>query len=121
MNMRTNLFPCAHCNSAGTCKTGVNGSSCAYCIKAHELTGTGHVGLPCGTCDGLGQSEPITERMTKRYPIVLSLGLIYPLIIGLFLAAGFRSEYFTALLAFAGPVVGGIVAFYFSTRSQNQP
>ena len=89
------------------------------CIKHHELKGTGHFGLPCGTCGGLGQAEPGTERITKRYPVILSFLIVYPLFAGLLLAATYRGEYFTPLLAFAGPLLGGIVGFYFKGKPQN--
>lgn len=120
MEVRANLYPCAHCASEGTCKTGPNGGSCAVCVKYHELKGTGHVGLACGTCGGLGQAEPGTERITKRYPVFLSFLIVYPLFAGLLLAAAYRGEYFTPLLGFAGPLLGGIVGFYFNTRAVAQ-
>jgi len=120
MDIRANLYPCAHCASQGTCKTGRDGSSCAVCVKHHELKGQGHVGLACGTCGGLGQAEPGTERITKRYPVILSFLIVYPLFIGLFLAAAFKGEYFTPLLGFAGPLLGGVVGFYFNNRAVPQ-
>lgn len=85
------------------------------------MKGDEHAGLPCGICGGLGLAEPGTERLNKRWPLVLSLSIIWPLIIGLFLAGISKSEHFTSLLTFAGPLVGGIVGFYYSARTQSQP
>lgn len=125
MSVQANLYPCAHCAQSGICKSGAEGASCAVCVRYHQtnnsLKGRCHAGLPCGTCGGLGQAEPGTERMTKRWPLILSLAIIWPLFIGIGTAAAFRSEFFTPLLAFSGPIVGGIVGFYFNVRSQAQP
>lgn len=122
MDVKANLYPCAHCLCTGTCKTALNETSCAACVRYHKenfkIKGDVHTGLPCGICGGLGHAEPGTERITKRWPVLLSLSIIWPLFGGLFLAGFFRSEFFTPLLAFAGPVIGAIVSFYFNLRSR---
>lgn len=117
MDIRANLYPCAHCGRTGTCTTAANGASCAYCVKAHELEGDGHVGLPCGTCGGLGHAEPGTEKINKRVQPLLGLLVVYVLLIGVFVSAILQSKYFSEILAFSGPLVGVVLAFYFTSRS----
>lgn len=114
--IRSNLYTCAHCASEGTCKSGLNGLSCAVCIKEHELKGKEHAGLPCGVCGGIGQAEPRTERIAKRMPALLGFVVVFPLIMGVFVAALLKSPYFSELLAFSGTTIGTVLGFYYSAR-----
>lgn len=116
-DVRSNLYPCAHCDQTGTCEKGLNKKTCATCVSYHKkfnsVKGGEHAGLPCGICGGLGLAEPGIERLTKRWPLILSLSIISALTGGLLLAGIYKSEHFTPLLTFAGPLVGGIVGFYY--------
>lgn len=112
----SNLYRCAHCQESGTCSSGENNESCSLCVKRNELKGKGHVGLACGICGGLGQAEPMTERMNKRITPILSLAIVFPLLAMIWWAMAFRSDYFNEILAFSGAIIGTVVGFYFSAR-----
>ncbi|MBC3489168.1 molecular chaperone DnaJ [Pseudomonas kermanshahensis] len=120
MDVKANLHPCAHCECTGTCRKGENGGSCGSCVKLNDLKGIGHFGLPCGVCHGIGHAEPRTERLNKRIAPILALVTVYFLLIGVFAAALTQSSYFSEILAFAAPLIGVILAFYFTARS-SQP
>ena len=117
MDIKTNFYPCAHCERTGTCTNAANGASCAACVKFSELKGSAHVGLPCGTCNGLGQAESKTDRLNKRIQPVLGLIVVSILLFGVFLSAIFQTRFFSEILAFSGPLVGLVLAFYFTGRS----
>lgn len=112
--IKSNLYPCAHCQETGTCTSGENNNSCNLCIKRNELKGKEHVGLACGICGGIGQAEPMTERMNKRITPVLSIAIVLPLLAMVWWSLTVRSEYFTEVLAFASAIIGTVVGFYFS-------
>ena len=112
--IKSNLYPCAHCQESGTCSSGENGQSCNLCIKRNELKGKGHIGVACGICGGLGQAEPMTERMNKRITPILSLAIVLPLLVIVWWSLTVRSEYFTEVLAFSSAIIGTVVGFYFS-------
>lgn len=120
MDVKANLYPCAHCERTGTCTSATNGSSCAACVKANELKGTGHVGLPCGTCSGLGNAEPKTERINKRIQPLLAVFTVYLLLSGVFVSAFINSQYFNEILAFSAPLIGVVLAFYFTARTSQR-
>ena len=63
---------------------------------------------------GIGQAEPKTERLNKRANLILAFTLLYILPLCLVLVAMFKEELFSEFLAFSGPIMGGVVAFYFS-------
>lgn len=110
-----NLYPCAHCNGTGTCKNGANESSCAACINSNELKGKEYIGLTCGSCRGLGMAEPYTERLNKRTKPLLAMGIVFFM---LFIVSGLaftNNPHFTEVLAFATTLIGGIVAYYFTS------
>lgn len=115
--VRSNLYPCRHCEETGVCKSGPNGSSCLACAKYHELKGRDFVGLACGTCGGLGQSEPTTERLDKRTKPLLAMGIVFLILIFVFVLALFNNPRFPEFLAFAGTLIGGVTAFYFNGRN----
>ncbi len=112
--VKANLYPCAHCEGSGTCKSGANESSCAACIKNNELKGKEHVGLACGTCGGLGMAEPYTERLNKRTKPLLAMGIVFIMLIIVSGLAFTKNPHFTEVLAFATTLIGGIVAYYFA-------
>lgn len=116
--VKSNLYPCAHCSGTGTCNSGASGGSCAACTKAHELRGKDIVGLPCGVCGGIGQAEPRTERINKRMPALLGFSVVFLLVVGVFASAILKSEHFNAILAFAGPLIGTVLGFYYSSRNK---
>jgi hypothetical protein len=116
--IKSNLYPCAHCSGVGTCKNGANGSSCAVCIKDNELKDTDLVGLPCTICGGIGQAEPKTERINKRIPAILGFTVVFLLILGVFVSAILNSSYFSEILAFSGTLIGTVLGFYYSVRSK---
>ena len=118
--IRVNLYPCKHCNETGTCVSGNNNSSCSACIKYHELKrNKSYNGLPCGTCGGLGMSEPFTERLNKRTKPLLAMGIVFVLLICTAVLAFLNSQHFAAFLAFSGTLIGSITTFYFSNASKN--
>jgi hypothetical protein len=86
------------------------------CIKEHELKGREHGGLPCAVCGGIGQAEPKTERIAKRMPALLGFVVVFPLMMGIFVAAVLQSPHFSELLAFAGTTIGTVLGFYYSDR-----
>lgn len=113
--IRANLYPCKHCSETGTCTSGENGTSCLACVKYHELKGKPpYVGLACGTCNGLGQSEPATERLNKRIKPLLAMAIVFLVLVFTFMLAMAKNQYFTEFLAFAGTLMGSVTAFYFS-------
>lgn len=113
--VKANLYPCRHCKESGTCNSGKDGSSCQACVKNHELKGKQpHFGLACGTCNGIGQAEPTTERMNKRIKPMLALGIVFLVLMFTFALAATNNQYFTEFLAFAGTLMGSVTAFYFS-------
>ncbi|BHH83683.1 molecular chaperone DnaJ [Desulforhopalus sp. 52FAK] len=113
--IKANLFPCAHCAGTGTCKNGSNEASCAACSKYHELKGKEYFGLTCGTCGGLGLAEPTTERINKRTKPLLAMGIVFVMLTILSLLAFTNNPHFTEVLAFASTLIGGIVAYYFTS------
>jgi len=113
--IKANLYPCKHCKETGTCTSGENGTSCLACSKYHELKSKQPLtGLACGTCNGLGQSEPATERINKRVKPLLAMGIIFLVLLFTFVLALTKNQYFTEFLAFAGTLMGSVTAFYFS-------
>ena len=117
--IKSNLYPCAHCNQTGTCNSGENNASCLACIKANDLKSKNACGLMCGSCNGIGLAEPRTERMNKRIKPVLAMVIILCLLFGIYLSAIFQSSFFSEILAFSGTLLGSIVGYYFSIRTSN--
>ncbi len=119
-SIKANLYPCAHCGGTGTCKNGANESSCSACIKRNELKGKEYVGLLCGACGGLGMAEPYTERLNKRTKPLLAMGIVFVMLIIIFVLAFINNPHFTEVLAFATTLIGAIVAYYISgTKGAN--
>jgi hypothetical protein len=114
--IKANLYPCAHCESTGTCRNGIEGRSCNACINRNDLKGKDHFGITCGTCGGIGQAEPITERMNKRTAPLLAAAIVFPLLVGIFWGAFTESKFFSEILAFSSALIGTIVGFYFSGK-----
>jgi len=113
--IKANLYPCKHCSETGVCVTGVNSTSCQACVKYHELKkDKEYTGLACGTCGGLGQSEPITERLNKRTKPLLAMGIVFMVLLFTFILGLSKNPHFSEFLAFSGTLVGSITAFYFS-------
>ncbi|MEJ1342475.1 MAG: molecular chaperone DnaJ [Candidatus Sedimenticola sp. (ex Thyasira tokunagai)] len=112
--IKVNLYPCKHCNETGICTSGKDGCSCQACVKYHELKKyKEHFGLACGTCGGLGQAEPVTERINKRTKPILAMSIVFIVLICLIVLAVFENPHFTEFLAFSGTLIGSITAFYF--------
>lgn len=117
--IKANLYPCAHCDGSGTCKNGKEKSSCSACIKRNELKGKEYVGLLCGSCGGIGLAEPVTERLNKRTKPLLAMGIVFFMLILIFVFAFTKNEYFNQILAFAGTLIGSITGYYFSASRGN--
>lgn len=114
--IKANLYECFHCKGEGTCTSGENSSSCAACIKRNDLKGKTFYGLLCGSCGGIGQAEPLTERMNKRLAPMLAIVLVVALLFLIFWAALSESTHFSELLAFSSAIIGSVVGFYFSGK-----
>ena len=113
--IKSNLYPCKHCSETGVCSSGKDNASCMACVKYHGLKkNIEFVGLACGTCGGLGQSEPVTERMNKRTKPLLAISIVFMVLLFLFFLGITNNAYFSEFLAFSGTLIGGITAFYFS-------
>ncbi|GAB1265675.1 hypothetical protein [Aurantivibrio infirmus] len=118
-DVKANLYPCMHCKETGICTSAENGKSCQACIKYHELKKyQDYMGLACGTCGGLGQSEPMTERLNKRTKPILAMAIFFLVLSFLFILGVFNNPHFTEFLAFSGTLIGSITAFYF-TNTKN--
>ena len=119
MEVISNLYDCKHCAGTGTCSSGEDNASCVSCAKKHELPfwrQRGQLGLMCGSCGGIGQAEPLTERMNKRIVPILAILLTISLLVIISAAALLNSQYFTELLAFGSAIIGSVTGFYFSSR-----
>jgi hypothetical protein len=114
--VKSNLYPCAHCAGIGTCRNGVEQHSCAVCVKAFELKGKQLFGVPCGVCGGLGQAEPRTERINKRMPALLGFAVVFTLIVAVMVCGVVQSRYFSEVLAFSGPLIGSVLGYYYSSQ-----
>lgn len=118
--IKVNLHECKHCSGSGTCKNGKSETSCLACAKKNELPFwrlSNQHGLMCGSCGGIGQAEPLTERMNKRVAPLLAIYLIAGLLGLIFFAAIAKSEFFSEILAFSSAIIGSVAGFYFSTRT----
>jgi len=119
-DVKANLYPCKHCSETGICTSGEGETSCDACAKYHELKrNKSYSGLSCGTCGGLGQSEPLTERLNKRTKPLLAMGIVFLVLIFVFILAVFKNPHFPEFLAFSGTLIGGITGFYFSNSQNN--
>lgn len=119
MEVISNLYECKHCAGTGTCANGKDRSSCLACAKKHELAiwrQYGQYGLMCGSCGGIGQAEPLTERMNKRAAPMLAILLTISLLTMIAAAALLKSQHFSELLAFGSAIIGSVSGFYFSSR-----
>jgi hypothetical protein len=119
MEVVLTLYECKHCSGAGTCTNGEGSASCLACAKKHELhfwQQRGQRGLMCGSCGGIGQAEPLTERMNKRIAPMLAIVLTIFLLVIISVAALLKSQHFSELLAFGSAIIGSVVGFYFSSR-----
>jgi hypothetical protein len=113
--IKANLYPCMHCSETGVCTTGNDSTSCQACVKYHELKKhQKYTGLACGTCGGLGQSEPTTERLNKRTKPLLAMGIVFMLLLFTFILGILKNPHFSEFLVFAGTLIGSITTFYFS-------
>jgi hypothetical protein len=111
------LYPCAHCNTEGTCRAGPDGSSCAVCVKKQELKRGQYIGIACGSCGGLGQTDTLTYRLAHRTQPLLSFVLVFGAFFLILLFGLLRSEYFNEVLAFCSTLIGGVTGYYFCSRS----
>jgi len=119
-NIKVNLHACKHCNETGTCTSNESESSCVACIKYHELNKRKtYTGLACGTCGGLGQSEPMTERLNKRVKPLLALSIVLCLMICTMVLAFTNNPHFATFLAFSATLIGSVTTFYFSSVKKN--
>lgn len=117
-DIKSNLYPCAHCAGLGSCKNGHEEASCAVCVQNNDLKGASFFGVPCSICNGIGQAEPKTERINKRMPALLGFSVVFLLIALVFSAAITNSKYFSEVLAFSGSLIGMVLGFYFSVRAR---
>lgn len=114
MEVVSNLYECKHCAGTGTCSNGEMKTSCVSCAKKHELPfwrQKGQVGLMCGSCGGIGQAEPLTERVNKRVAPMLAIFLTISLLVIISTAALLNSQYFAELLAFGSAIIGSVTGF----------
>jgi len=114
--IKSTLYPCAHCQESGTCQSGENRQSCNLCVARHKLKAGGHIGIACSICGGIGKAEPVTERMNKQITPILSIIIILPLLVFVWWAMLAESKYFTELITFSSTIIGTVVGFYFSSR-----
>lgn len=117
--IKSNLYPCAHCEQTGTCRSGSDGTSCNACIKRNELRGKNYLGLACGICGGIGQTEPMTERMNKRTAPLLAICIVVSLLILIGISLAIKSDHFNQILAFSSAIIGSVVGFYFSGKNSS--
>lgn len=112
-------YPCAHCDSSGTCHCAADGKSCAVCVKKNRLRADSYGGsdrndsIVCSVCKGIGSVEPASLGFRKHFTASLALifvGLAFTVII----IFGLRdSAHFETVLAFAGTLIGSVTGFYF--------
>ncbi len=113
-----NLHECKHCDGLGTCK---DGCSCLACARKNELPFyrlNNQFGLLCASCGGIGQAEPLTERMNKRMGPMLAFVLVVGLLLIISLAAISKSPFFSELLAFSSAIIGSVSGYYFSSKER---
>ncbi len=67
-------------------------------------------------CGGIGQAEPKTERINKRIPAIVGFIVIFMLLAGVLMCGITQSRYFSEVLAFSGPLIGSVLAYYYSTQ-----
>jgi hypothetical protein len=118
-----NLHDCKHCDGTGSCRNGINETSCIACAKRNELPfwrQKNQYGLLCGSCGGLGRAEPLTERMNKRIAPLLAMLLVVGLMVLVSLAAISNSSNFSELLAFSSAIIGTVAGFYFSNHAHTK-
>lgn len=123
MQITANLYDCKHCSGTGTCTNGEDSTSCIACAKKHELwfwQQKKQKGLMCGSCGGIGQAEPLTERMNKRMAPMLAFLLTVGLLVLVFMSSIMKSPYFSEILAFSSAIIGSVAGFYFSSN-RNAP
>lgn len=110
---------CEHCKKTGTCHTGTEGRSCAYCIKKSRLVETAEEkikGIPCASCYGRGTVEPTSLKVQNRLIPALT-GLFVLLAFVLIFVFGFwKPDHFTAVLAFCTTLIGSITGYYFGGK-----
>src|SRR5215210_260758 len=80
---------CKHCAGGGTCKSGLDGASCAVCSKRSGTPvlkrwfftppsgNPNYFGVVCSICDGKGTVEPATMKFHNRMAPVLALGVTF--------------------------------------------
>jgi hypothetical protein len=85
-------------------------------VKKNELRGSPHVGLACGTCNGLGRTDSQTYRLLHRTQPTLALLIVSFSFLAIFAFGLLSSPYFHEVMAFCTTVVGGVIGFYFSSR-----
>lgn len=67
---------------------------------------------------GIGQAEPLTERMNKRMAPLLAILLTIGLLLMIAGAAVLKSAYFSELLAFGSAILDAVAGFYFSNNRE---
>ena len=114
-------YPCAHCGTTGSCKSGRDGVSCAVCVRDNKLpadaSDSTYVGLACSVCAGAGSFESTTDRLRRRVVPVLALLIVY-LALAMIWANADKST-FHELLAFGGTLIGSITGYYFAGKARD--
>jgi hypothetical protein len=116
------FYECKHCTTTGTCTNGEGQTACRACAKLNELPfwrQSGQVGLVCGCCRGLGQAEPLTDRLNKRMAPVLAVSLTFGVLTLILVTSIFNHQHFSEVLAFGGAIIGAVSGFYFSSKNNN--
>ena len=112
---------CAHCKTSGTCSNGADGNACVLCARQAlgktYSSATSLKGLVCSVCEGRGTAETFSLKLQNRFLPFFAVGFLFLLL--LFIAvAYFWTANYKDVVAFAGPLVGTIIAFYFSGKGK---
>ena len=116
-----NTNKCAHCDGTGTCKNGVDETSCMVCVKKAKLKIEGAdknatTGLVCSVCGGHGISEPYSSRLQNRIVPLLAIIIVYIALLIIWSHA--KEEHFNQLLAFASTLIGSVTGYYFGGKNK---
>lgn len=120
------LLDCGHCDGSGTCRSGIDGTSCAACMIAHNLKPyrflffkTSYSGLRCGGCNGLLKSDSASVRMQSRIGPILAIstlgGLATVTLFAVVLDKSLLAQVITGWLSLAS----SMTAFYFSKKKDS--
>lgn len=117
----TERVDCAHCGKTGTCANGVDGCACDVCARSafgkSYAEASSLKGLVCSVCEGRGFAENFSLKLQNRFLPFFAVGFLFLLLIFI-MTSYFFSKNYKDVVAFAGPLVGTIIAFYFSAKNK---